>query len=110
MTIITVKAAPGMRVPYEDNARKYITEDKPMSVLETTYYLRRLADKDLVRCEAESAADTPTPTDASPGSDKASAQADQTKAPSDAATDPTDTDHVAPGAGARARTTKTKGA
>lgn len=110
MTIITVKAAPGMRVPSEDNARKYITEDKPVSVLETTYYLRRLADKDLVRCEAESAADTPAPTDASPAPGKSNAHADQANAPTDAATDPTDTDQVAPGAGARARTTKTKGA
>lgn len=105
MTIITVKAAPGMRVPYEDNARKYITEDKAVSVQESTYYLRRLADRDLVPCEAEPAADKTAPAPA-----KTSPETDQAKAPTKAVADPTTADQVAPTESARARTTKNKGA
>ncbi|WYX15066.1 hypothetical protein WJ974_00515 [Achromobacter xylosoxidans] len=103
MTIITVKAAPGMRVPYENNARKYITEDKAVSVQESTYYLRRLADKDLVPCEAEPAADQTAPANTSP-------ETDQAKAPAKPAADSTTADQVAPAESARARTTKNKGA
>lgn len=112
MAIITVKAAPGVRVPYEDNARKYITEGEAVSVLESTYYLRRLADKDLVPCQAESVADktAPTPADPAPAPGKTSPETDQVNAPAKAAADPTTADQVAPAEGARARTTKNKGA
>ena len=37
-----VKAAPGLRVPREDAPRRYITDDQPVSVPATAYYLRRL--------------------------------------------------------------------
>lgn len=43
-----VKAKQGLKVPREDNARRYIT-DEPVEVPETSYYLRRLMDGDLER-------------------------------------------------------------
>ncbi|HHR1021328.1 TPA: DUF2635 domain-containing protein [Klebsiella pneumoniae] len=43
-----VKAREGIRVPREDNARRYI-EQEPVEVPESTYYLRRLNDGDLVK-------------------------------------------------------------
>lgn len=46
--MIRVKAAPGLRVPMEGSPRKYIEAD-PVSVPETAYYRRRLAEGDLVR-------------------------------------------------------------
>jgi hypothetical protein len=42
-----VKAREGIRVPREDNARRYI-EQEPVEVPET-YYLRRLNEGDLVK-------------------------------------------------------------
>ena len=46
MNQICVKAAPGLRVPREDNPRRYITA--------TAYYLRRLKNGELVSAnEAE---------------------------------------------------------
>jgi hypothetical protein len=42
-----VKAAPGLKVPKEFKPRDYI-EAEPVEVPETAYYLRRLADGDLV--------------------------------------------------------------
>ena len=47
-----VKAAPGLKVPREDKPRTYITDAKPVEVPENTYYLRRLAEGDLVRADA----------------------------------------------------------
>lgn len=47
-----VKAAPELRVPHELKPREYITEDAPAEVPESAYYLRRLAEGDLVRVEA----------------------------------------------------------
>lgn len=47
-----VKAAPGLKVPREDKFRVYITEATPLEVPESTYYLRRLAEGDLVRADA----------------------------------------------------------
>lgn len=44
-----VKAAPGLKVPREDKPRVYITEADPVEVPKSTYYLRRLAEGDLVR-------------------------------------------------------------
>lgn len=51
-----VKAAPNLRVPKEDKPREYITEDEPVDVPESTYYLRCLAEGDLVRVPAASVA------------------------------------------------------
>lgn len=42
-----VKAAAGLRVPYENQPRRYI-EQKPVDVPETIYYRRLLAAGDLV--------------------------------------------------------------
>lgn len=39
--IMKVKARKGIRVPREDNARRYI-EQEPVEVPESTYYLRRV--------------------------------------------------------------------
>ncbi|MCG2853563.1 DUF2635 domain-containing protein [Klebsiella grimontii] len=43
-----VKAREGIRVPREDNARRYI-EQEPVEVPESNYYQRRLNDGDLVK-------------------------------------------------------------
>ena len=43
-----VKAREGIRVPREDIARRYI-EQEPVEVPESTYYLRRLNEGDLVK-------------------------------------------------------------
>jgi hypothetical protein len=48
-----VKAAPGLKVPREDKPREYITEASPVDVPESAYYLRRLADGDLVQAPAK---------------------------------------------------------
>ncbi|EAA2983384.1 hypothetical protein DNY73_17785 [Salmonella enterica subsp. diarizonae] len=42
-----VKAAAGLRVPYENQPRRYI-EQKPVDVPDTIYYRRLLAAGDLV--------------------------------------------------------------
>lgn len=53
-----VKAAPGLRVPTEHNARRYIT-DEAVDVPRSAYYLRAVADGDLVEiAEEESTADS----------------------------------------------------
>ncbi|EJW4857415.1 DUF2635 domain-containing protein [Salmonella enterica] len=44
---MTVKAAAGLRVPYENQPRRYI-EQKPVDVPDTVYYRRLLAAGDLV--------------------------------------------------------------
>ncbi|WP_404991327.1 DUF2635 domain-containing protein [Cupriavidus pauculus] len=52
-----VRAAPGLRVPTEDNPRRYITAAEPVDVPRSAYYLRALADGDLVPADdAEAAA------------------------------------------------------
>ncbi|WP_054285949.1 hypothetical protein [Gulbenkiania mobilis] len=43
-----VKAAPGIQVPQEDKPREFITEAEEVEVSNTTYYLRLVADGDLV--------------------------------------------------------------
>lgn len=48
MSEIKVKATAGLLVPMEANPRRHITEDKPVTVPATAYYLRRLADGELV--------------------------------------------------------------
>ena len=49
MTTITVRAAPGLRVPMEGAPRRHITDSEPQAVPESAYYLRRLSDGDLIR-------------------------------------------------------------
>lgn len=46
-----VRAAPGIKVPMEEKPRDYITDAAPIDVPESAYYLRRLADGDLVQAE-----------------------------------------------------------
>lgn len=48
---ITVKAAPGLKVPKEGAPREYINEHEPQTVPGSAYYLRRLDDGDLIRVE-----------------------------------------------------------
>lgn len=45
---ITVKAAPGLKVAREDSSRRYIDEKEPLTVELSTYYLRRIADGELI--------------------------------------------------------------
>lgn len=52
-----VLAAPGIKVPQEEKPRDYITDTPPegeagFTVPDTAYYLRRLADGDLVEVAA----------------------------------------------------------
>lgn len=47
-----VQAAPGLKVPREDDPRKYITDFEPVELDPVTgYYIRRLADGDLVQVD-----------------------------------------------------------
>jgi hypothetical protein len=50
-----VKAAPGMKFPMEDNARKYITTEA-VTVENTAYYRRAVQDGDLILVKDESEA------------------------------------------------------
>ena len=43
-----VQAAPGIKVPREDDTRKYITDSEPVEIDMTAYYIRRMSDGDLV--------------------------------------------------------------
>jgi hypothetical protein len=52
MTTLTVTAAPGLRVPLEGAPRRAITDAAPVTVPDSAYYRRRLADGDLVRVTA----------------------------------------------------------
>lgn len=54
-----VKAAPGLQVPREDMPREYITDAQAVELPETAYYLRRLAEGDLVEAQPEAPAETP---------------------------------------------------
>ena len=60
MDNINVKAAPGLKVPTEEDARKYITD--AAQVPDTAYYRRRLADGDLVRVETPAVQQAPAET------------------------------------------------
>lgn len=53
---VTVLAAPGRKVPREDNARKYFSADKPAEVPRTPYIERMLLTGDLVIASAAPAA------------------------------------------------------
>ena len=43
-----VIAAAGIQVPMEDKPREYITDSQPLDVPASAYYLRMLADGDLL--------------------------------------------------------------
>lgn len=45
---MNVIAAPGIQVPKEDKPREYITDAEAVEVPDTVYYLRRIADGDLL--------------------------------------------------------------
>ncbi|WP_293766586.1 DUF2635 domain-containing protein [uncultured Aquitalea sp.] len=47
-----VKAAPGIQVPMEDKPREFITDAEAVEVPNSTYYLRIVADGDLIDVEA----------------------------------------------------------
>lgn len=62
-----VIAAQGLKVPTEQNPRQYITDADPVDIEPTAYYLRRLADRELLEVEVAavgSAAGQADPTDA----------------------------------------------
>ncbi|TXU79999.1 DUF2635 domain-containing protein, partial [Enterobacter roggenkampii] len=48
MSKIKVKAARGLSVPREDNARRYITDAEPLEVENTAYYQRQVMAGDLI--------------------------------------------------------------
>ncbi|MBS3893083.1 DUF2635 domain-containing protein [Serratia marcescens] len=82
MAQLTVKAAPGLRVPMEGAPREYITDGEAVPVARSPYYLRRLAEGDLVEAGEAPAApvvdvnDTPATgddTDVQPDSEALSA-------------------------------------
>lgn len=47
-----VIAATGIKVPKEDRPHDYVTDSEAVDVPESSYYLRRLADGDLLLAEA----------------------------------------------------------
>lgn len=51
-----VQAAPGIKVPREDDPRKFITDSEPVELEMTGYYIRRMSDGDLVEVPADSKA------------------------------------------------------
>lgn len=62
MNQLTIKAAAGLRVPTEGNARRYITETTPVTVTDSAYYRRLLASGDVVLSDnsAETEAQLPS--------------------------------------------------
>lgn len=44
-----VKAKQGVQVPREDNPRRYVSDSETLEVAESAYYLRRIADGDLMQ-------------------------------------------------------------
>lgn len=71
MNTLQVKAAAGLSVPMEDKPRNYITDAEAVTVADSTYYQRRLADGDLVLQEA--------PADAAGNQDTAPAAASKNR-------------------------------
>ena len=53
MNKMKVKAAPGVKFPMEDNARKYITTEA-VTVENSAYYRRAVQDGDLILVTGES--------------------------------------------------------
>lgn len=56
-----VQAAPGLKVPREDDPRTYITDAEPVDIAMTGYYIRRMSDGDLLEVAAAQADPTPEP-------------------------------------------------
>lgn len=56
-----LQAAPGLKVPREDDPRKYITDAEPVEIEVTGYYIRRMSDGDLLEVAAAQADPTPAP-------------------------------------------------
>lgn len=52
-----VTANTGLKVPYEDNPHRYITDMDTVDVPMSSYYFRRLASGELKRVSEESVAD-----------------------------------------------------
>ena len=65
MSKISLIARAGLKVPREDNPRKYIDDKTPLDVEHSAYYRRRLREGDLVRVTG-SDKDTPKPAAAAP--------------------------------------------
>lgn len=61
MNNINVKAAAGVRVPREDNARRYITDQDAITVPLSAYYQRQIAAGDLVVVDNAGAEAAPVP-------------------------------------------------
>ncbi|ELD0485512.1 DUF2635 domain-containing protein [Escherichia coli] len=76
MNKMKVKAAPGVKFPMEDNARKYITTEA-VSVENTAYYRRAVQDGDLILVTDETEATVAAEQDA--GATKAKTQAKKEK-------------------------------
>lgn len=53
MNKINVKAAEGLKVPREDNPRRYITSEATTEVQDTAYYRRQVAAGDLIIITAD---------------------------------------------------------
>ncbi|WP_370607939.1 hypothetical protein [Citrobacter meridianamericanus] len=48
MNQMKVKAATGVKVPREENARRYITSDSNVTVEDSAYYRRQISAGDLI--------------------------------------------------------------
>lgn len=73
--MITVKAAPGIKVPREDKPTAYIDDTNPAIITPSAYYRRRIADGDLfvldgVQPASLTDAEQPTPAHAEDEGDK----------------------------------------
>lgn len=53
MNEISIKAVAGVRVPREDNPRRYITADEAVTVPDSAYYQRQIAAGDLLVIQGE---------------------------------------------------------
>lgn len=59
MNEISIKAVAGVRVPREDNPRRYITANEAVTVPDSAYYQRQIAAGDLLIIEGEANAAAP---------------------------------------------------
>lgn len=57
-----VKAKLGVQVPREDNPRRYLSDSEEQEVSASAYYLRRIADGDLIRVDETPTTQTAKPT------------------------------------------------
>lgn len=65
MNLMKVKAAPGVKFPMEDNARKYITT-AAVEVESSAYYRRAVQDGDLILVTNEPATQAEAESEAAP--------------------------------------------